>query len=834
MKPNAHASPQPYSRRCLLPLLIGRRGPGRGGSAFRAFPVRILNLFRIRWPSARTFGFRICCGAILFALLLALSAPLALTLVPLPPALLNGTTADLELLDRHGRPLRAIRAERNPFHQSVQYADIPPALVQATLAAEDRRYSHHSGLDWRATARAACQLILHRRIVSGGSTITQQLIKLAEPRPRTFRSKLLEAIQALRLEQVWNKQQILAAYLDRLDYGNFNCGSATAAQFYFSKPLRDLSPAECALLAGLPQAPSRLNPLAHYDRAIKRQRWVLGQMHRAGWLADGAWQRALAEPLRLASRHRTFEAPHFVDLVYALHGQGSDFPSPDLAYLTNTRVTPSSTPLHTTLDLSLNRFAEQTLRAHLSRVGDKHVSNGAIVVLDNRSGDVLALVGSEDYFESASGQVNGAWAQRSVGSTFKPFTYLLALEDGATPATVVADLPTEFATTTGVFKPENYDRHCYGPMRYRVALANSLNISAVKVLATLGGPEPLRQLLEQCGLTTLRRSGDDYGLGLTIGDGEARLLELANAYACLARLGEYKPYRLLSASEHAPRSNAPREPPESRRVADALSAFLISDILSDNDARTLAFGAESALRFDFPVACKTGTSSDFRDNWAFGYTPEFTVGVWVGNFDGSAMRGISGVTGAAPVMHEIFEHLHQRFGTTWYDTPPGIADCWVHPVTGNRLNADSPLIQGAIREKFLATNPPPFESPLDYETQGTHPIVRLPCEYAEWLAGSDNWLGTQAVASAPSPSLQIVFPLPGTRIFLDADLPDLGRRLHVRASGSADLDWASDSLDFTHEGDRPIAWLTQGRHQITVRDLRSNTQATTWIEVVRR
>ena len=281
---------------------------------------------------------------------------------------------------------------------------------------------------------------------------------------------------------------------------------------------------------------------------------------------------------------------------------------------------------------------------------------------------------------------------------------------GATPATVVADVPTEFATATGIFAPVNYNRHCYGPMRYRVALANSLNISAVKVLASIGGPEPLQQLLQQCGLTTLGQPAEHYGLGLTIGNAEVRLLELANAYASLARLGQYRPYRLLLDGACPP----------ARQVADPAAAYLIADILSDNEARTLAFGAESALRFAFPVACKTGTSSDFRDNWAFGYAPEFTVGVWVGNFDGSPMEHVSGVTGAAPILHDIFEHLHARYGTTWYAAPANIVECWINPITGKRLNHLPPRPgPDAMQEKFLAANLPPLESPADYTGGGT-------------------------------------------------------------------------------------------------------------------
>lgn len=783
---------------------------------------------------------RVAAG-ILAVLLLVVGGRLALPLVPLPGALFAPLEPQWEFVDRQGQPLRVISVEDAPFRRPVGYHEIPPALVQATLAAEDRRFWGHHGVDWRATLRAAWQLAAHRRVVSGGSTITQQLIKLTRPRPRTCRTKLIEALQALRLEQVWDKQHILCAYLNRLDYGSFNRGCAAAAQFYFAKPLPDLSPAECALLAGLPQAPSRLNPCKHAERARKRQQWILQQMRQDGALGSDEFARATQEPLRLSSWPRTFEAPHFIDLVLEQLGpRGSSGPVPATGW------PPAELRLRTTLDLELNRFVEATIRQHLARLRPQQVGDAAAVVIENGSGDVLALVGSGDYFAPAAGQVNGAWAPRSAGSALKPFTYLLALERGDTPATVVADVPTEFATATGLFAPVNYNRRCYGPMRYRMALANSLNISAVKVLAALGGPERLQQLLRACGLSTLTRPAEAYGLGLTIGNGEARLLELANAYASLARLGEYRPYRLLlpSRAEKTP----PR--PSSRRVAAATAAYLIADILSDNAARTPAFGAESALRFDFPVACKTGTSSDFRDNWAFGYTPEFTVGVWVGNFDGAPMQQVSGVTGAAPIMHEILERLHRLHGTTWYSAPENLVECSIDPITGKRLESPDdaqrargaglqPAIEGLpgmdalapVREKFLASALPPLASPADYDAAGR---VILGAEYREWLAGADNWLAGRAVAQRTGTALRITFPLPGTTFYLDPDLPGEGRRVTLRAEGAGALAWHSETLPFAQENGRQLALLTEGHHEISVYDPATGARAQTWIEVVAR
>jgi penicillin-binding protein 1C len=770
---------------------------------------------KLSWLATR-WSKRVRVVKVLFGLLFAIGLGLValwavIPFVPLPENLFTGPVPSLEFVDRDNRPLRLVMPDGGPFRERLTFAEIPLPLIHATLASEDRRFWQHAGVDWKASLRAVWQLAANRRIISGGSTITQQLIKQAQPRPRTFRTKFIEAFQALRLEQVWDKQSILADYLNRIDYGNYNVGCAAAALFYFAKPLRDLSPAECALLAGLPQRPSRLNPYANFARARKRQQWILQRMNACGWLTDEDYRRAKAEPLCLAKPHRTFEAPHFIELLLAQEP---------------VRVQEDSR-VRTSLDLELNRFAEETLDAQLSRLAAKNVRNGSIVVLDNQTGHVLAMVGSRDYFASDAGQVNGAWAVRSAGSALKPFTYLLAFEKGTTPASVVADVPTEFPTATGLFAPVNFNRHCYGPVRCRISLANSLNIAAVKVLELAGGPEALRRKMQDCGITTLVKDGEYYGLGLTIGNAEVRLLELANAYACLARLGQFKPYSLLCSSGGALART-------SRQVADPTAAYLIADILSDNAARNMAFGAESPLRFDFPVACKTGTSSDFRDNWAFGYTPEFTVGVWVGNFDGSPMQNVSGVSGAAPILHSVFEHLHQCYGTSWYAVPAGVTETRIHAVTGKRVGPENHFrarSSDIVHEKFVSSALPPFEEACDYDAFGR---VRLGSDYDDWFASSDNWLGGRAVVDTEVSGVRVVFPPPGTTIYLDPDLPNDGRRLYLQADGPSTLLWTSSSLECRREGNQTIALLTEGRHDLAVRDPRTDAEARTWVNVTNR
>lgn len=722
----------------------------------------------------------------------------ALALTPLPDALESGFVASTEFTDCDGRPLRILLAEERRYTRVVGLEEISPFLVSATLSAEDKRFRSHPGIDPLAVARALFTALRSGSAHSGASTITQQVIKLADPGPRTLSRKVREMWLALKLERVWDKDRILTEYLNRLDYGNLQTGISAASRSYFGKPASDLDAAEAAFLAGLPKAPGRLDPHVNFEAARERQLHVLRRMRANGHLDTAAYRRAVSEPLLLQPPGHGFEAPHFVDLLLKRRGV----------------VTPRGGVIRTTLDLELNRFVEERLAAHLNRIADKHATGGAVVIIHNPTGEVRALAGSGDYFEAGAGQVNGAWIVRSPGSAVKPFTYLLALENGAEPFTVVADVPTEFSTPTGLYRPNNYNHRFYGPVSLRFALGNSLNVAAIRTLQLAGGPGVLHRTLCEVGITTLDHPADWYGLGLTLGNGEVRLLELVNAFSSLARLGVYHPYRLLLP--------AGADATDSRRVFDETAAWLLADMLSDNRARAASFGLNSFLNFEFPVACKTGTSSDYRDNWTVGYTPEFTVGVWVGNPDGTPMRGITGVTGAAPIFHDVFCHLHERFGTTWFSRPAGIADYRLQPLTGRRSERPGSILERGRRA-------PEPERQRDYDVEGR---VILPGEYAGWLESSQNNLGNLAVSSRDRSIVRIVQPRPGTVYYLDGDLPADSQWIPLRAEGT-DLEWSCPTLPVESGANGERARLVEGRHQIVARNTVSGESAATWIEVRR-
>lgn len=703
----------------------------------------------------------------------------------LPPDLLAPRAVSTSFVARDATPLRVLLDQTGQRSApEIDWNQLPETLIEATIAVEDKRFFEHGGIDYLAIGRAITQNLLSGRTVSGASTLPQQLIKISSPKaPRTLWRKFAEAQKARRLVREWPRTRILATWLNRVSFGNLLIGCQAASEGYFNKPLSDLTLAECALLAGLPQSPARLNPLTHPTRAQARQRHVLQRLLEEGHIDTEAHKRALDQPLVYTPFHGGFEAPHAVDL---LHQQN-----------------PEQSLFHTTLDAPLQYRIEQILTARLAGLCDRHVTQAATVVIENATGSVLALAGSRDFFSTDGGQINGAWTPHSPGSAIKPFTYLLALQRGHTPATVFADLPITFSTPTGQYRPENYTGKSFGPVTLRAALGNSLNISAVKTLDHIGGAPVLLEMLQRLGLTTLTEPPEYYGLGLTIGNAPVRLLELANAYACLARLGEFRPWRLLQTDPAAP----------AIRVFDAQHAWQIADILSDNQARLLTFGAHSPLRMPFKVAAKTGTSSSYRDNWAIGYTPEYTVAVWAGNFDHTPMQGVSGVTGAAPILADIFISLREHFGaTTWFETPSGLESIRIDPRTGKRLTPQSPAARLGQTDWLLSSNLPPVASTADYDAQGR---AFLPPEYRQWLTGPDNWLGDLVTLGLDPQALQILQPLANAVYHLDPDLPDQGRRLHLKATpGYPEATWSSPSLVLAHEQNQWTAILSPGAHLI--------------------
>jgi penicillin-binding protein 1C len=561
----------------------------------------------------------------------------------------RGGSESIRFVDRDGRLLREVRADDATRARAVTLAEVSDDLVHAVLAAEDRRFFEHPGVDGLAVVRAVWSDGAHARIVSGASTLTMQLARLVRPHRRTLLGKLEEAALALRIEASLSKPRILEQYLNRAPFGAGVRGVDAASRYWFDKPPADLSLAEAATLAAIPRGPAVYAIDKHPERVVRRRDRILDRMVAAGWTTRDAVERAPREPLLGGARtgKGSLGAPH---LVRALaEGAGALWPRE----LGESPRATGAERVETTVASDLQREVEGAAREQIAALVDRHVTAAAAVVLENETGDVLAYVGSPDFGDPRAGQNDGVRALRQPGSTLKPFVYGLAMERlGWTAATVLPDVPLRLAVANGVYAPMNYDERFHGPLRLRDALGGSLNVPAVWAAEQVGVEEVLGRL-RALGLG-LDRADDWYGPAIALGDGEVTLLELANAYATLARGGIGRPVRAVRAVVGAAgrREVAPGEP---RRVMSEAVAEELADVLADPRARMASFGAQSALDLPFEVAAKTGTSKGSRDNWTVGFTREVTVAVWVGNFDGSAMRETSGITGAAPLFHAAME-----------------------------------------------------------------------------------------------------------------------------------------------------------------------------------
>jgi penicillin-binding protein 1C len=535
--------------------------------------------------------------------------------------------------DRTGDPLGTILGNTSTHAVSVRLSAVSPWFVRAIVAAEDARFYRHGAGDARSMLRAVREYVIYGEPQSGASTIEMQLARFVSPSSSTLRGKFAQLVTAERIEIASNKSSILEAYVNRVPMGGDIYGIEAAARAYFGEPAADLDLAQASLLAAIPNDPSRLAPGGDWAALRARQYYVLQRMSALNDISPEQASRAFDETLDLRQDDGGIaDAPHA------------------LFYLNRTK-TSSNGRLRTTIDRALQRFMQAQTQDVIAALQSYNVNDAAALVVDNRTGAVRAYVGSPDYFADPSlGRNDGVQALRQPGSALKPFTYELALERGTIRATTMLDdTPTTYAIPGGrLYQPADYSGRFSGPVRVRYALANSLNVPAVRVLSDLG-VQRLLDRLHDLGFTHLTKPATYYGLGLTLGGGEVSLWELVDAYVAMAREGRALPLHLVEGG------TAP-----SRQIGDPSDWQLMTDMLADRNARAHSFGHGSVLDLPFPAAVKTGTSSDFHDTWTVGFTRDYTVGVWVGNFDGSPMRGVSGVTGAGPLWNRIMLHLYER------------------------------------------------------------------------------------------------------------------------------------------------------------------------------
>ena len=568
--------------------------------------------------------------------------------------------SDLTLLDRHGTPLQTLRVDASVRRLDwVPIEALSPALLQAIVLSEDRRFHEHAGIDWAAVARSAWANLWNTR-TRGASTLTMQLAGLVDEglaRPaggRSLSQKIGQALVATQLEARWSKAQILEAYLNTVPWRGELVGIGALSQTLFGKWPGGLDAHEAAIAAALLRAPNATPELVA-QRACGVLR--LQQIGCAGVeaLAETALARRGGPPLGEQI------APHFAR--QALDPRGAPAQA-------------------STLDARVQRVARTALRGQLAELSGRQVEDGAVVVLDNASGEVLAWVGSSGDLSGAA-QVDGVLARRQPGSTLKPFVYQLAFEKRLlTPASLIDDAPAELVTGNGLYTPQNYDRGFKGWVSARTALGASLNVPAVRVGAMLG-PDALAERLNAYGLA-LPQPGAWYGQALALGGADVTLLALANAYRALANGGVYTPPTW--------RAGAPAATP--RRVAEAAPTWLVTQVLADNGARARTFGLDSALATRGFAAVKTGTSKDLRDNWCVGYTDRYTIGVWVGNASGAPMHAVSGVSGAAPVWRTLAMALHEGRASRAPAAPPGVVQARVRFEGAREAERDEVFVAG--------------------------------------------------------------------------------------------------------------------------------------------
>jgi len=738
-----------------------------------------------------------------------------------------------KIYDRTGKTLLyEVIDPRAGDRQWVALSQIPPLCRQAAIAIEDKSFYENPGVDWYGITRAFVSN-LQGKAVQGASSITQQVVKntLIDPEERykqTYERKIKEGLLALELSRRYSKDQILEWYLNSNHYGNLAYGIDAAARVYFGKPVGKLSLGECSMLAAIPQFPA-MNPIDNPDAAKERQTLALDAMMRQGYITPEESVNTKFEKLQISGGVQArfdIKAPHFS--IYARKWLEDRF-GPDMVYRGGLRV-------YTTLDLDLNDQAQQIVAQHVTKLADdkKNVNNGAVVVIRPKTGEILAMVGSLDYWnDKIDGKFNVAIGLRQPGSSFKPFTYVTLLSQGHSPATAFLDVRTAFQQPGfPPYVPENYDRKYHGLVRMRLALARSYNIPAVKALEMAGIDNVIRTA-HKMGITTLNRGLDYYGLALTLGGGEVKLLDMVYAFGVFANNGvmagdkamdarpgfrTLDPVPVLRVEKRDGTVLWEYKQPQTTQVLDPRLAFLISNILSDNSARWAAFGQPNVLELDRPAAVKTGTTNDYRDNWTIGYTPQVAVGVWVGNTDNTEMKEVTGLTGAAPIWHDVMMTALKDKPPEPFVRPEGLVERGVDSVSGLLPTKSSTT----IKELFIpGTEPTSYDNIhqaflLNKETgklatvftppeQVEEKVFEIyPPEAAEWIA--------QANVPQPPAEYDTVYGPPPTA----GDVAITGPKAYSAVSGGVVIsgnakggDMAMYRLAFG-QGMNPGAWTQIG------------------------
>ncbi|MDP3955238.1 MAG: PBP1A family penicillin-binding protein [bacterium] len=622
--------------------------------------------------------------------------------LPEPGKIVRSEGFSTKIYDRNDSLLYDIFS--NQRRTPVELDQIPLYLRQATIAIEDKDFYKHGGFDTKGYLRAIYNIIVHRKL-QGGSTLTQQLVKnVLLSSERTVTRKIKEFILTVQIERKYDKDKILLMYLNEAPYGGTAWGVEAASEIYFNKKVSELNMVESAILAGLPQRPSVYSPFSDKPEAYKnRTEQVLRRMREEEYINSDQEKAAKEElsKIKFEGSAASFKAPHFVMYVKKIL---EDKYGERMVEQGGLKVT-------TTLDLKLQDKAQEIVSQEIAKVEKVHITNGASLVMDPETGEILAMVGSKNYNDpDYDGKVNVVTSLRQPGSAIKPVTYAAALKKGYTASTLLMDTPTTFPGGIGQpdYKPLNYDGKFHGPMQVRYALGNSLNVPAVKMLAMVGIKDMLSTAYDM-GFKTLEPTQENLsrlGLSVTLGGGEVKLIDIVSAYSAFANGGKkVEPVSILKVTDKDGKVLEEYKPTNGKRVLSPEQAFIISNILSDNSARALTFGERSSLNISgYQVGVKTGTTNDKRDNWTVGWTPNIITGVWVGNNDNTAMKEVaSGVSGASPIWRRIIMTAFEGRPKKDFDIPGGIVSAEVDAISGFKSHDNFPS-----RMEFFVKGTEPF------------------------------------------------------------------------------------------------------------------------------
>lgn len=700
----------------------------RGSDPNLGLRQKLVNFFAFKSKNIAYWAKLAFFGVLVLSILMFVIVPVFALQLPSPDRVVRRDGFSTTIYDRNGEVLYDIYNEER--RSPVEIKDVPDYLKQATIATEDKNFYKHSGFDPLGMVRGASRLITRGR-AQGGSTLTQQLVKnVLLSSERTLTRKIKEFVLATQIEARYSKDEILQMYLNEAPYGGTAWGVEAAAEMYFGKEVSDLNLTESAFLAGLPQRPSVYSPYSSQPKAyIERTEAVLRRMREDGYITSDQEKSALEElpNLDFLERGESFKAPHFVQHVQTIledrYGEAV--------------VQGGGLQVTTTLDWDLQKEAQKIVAEEIKKVENLDIGNGAAIVLDSKTGEILAMVGSKDFdADDYDGQVNVTLSLRQPGSSIKPIVYVTAFQKGFTPATMLMDVPTAFPAGVGQpdYKPVNYDGQYRGPMQIRYALANSINVIAVKALA-LAGLEDTLETAYGMGVNSLEPTNEllsRLGLSMALGGGEVRLLELTGAYGAFLNGGrKVEPIAILKVEDRNGKALEENKLKEGKQVLDPQHAFLIADILSDNEARSEVFGLNSLLHIPGrDVAVKTGTTNDKRDNWAIGGTPQVVVGAWVGNNDNSPMGAVaSGVSGASPIWRRILLEALEGKPNESFEAPDGVVQIEVDAVSGYRAHDG-------------------FQSRTEYFAAGTEPNDEDPIHVKLKLCKGQEKLATPADVAA--------------------------------------------------------------------------------------